>query len=83
LQAASEGNFHIYAVASVDEALSLLLHAEAGVKDADGNWPEASINGRIQARLVEMACIRASFADQAKEHDEATRPADRVDGLHE
>lgn len=69
VQAVADGQFRIYAVETVDQALSLLLDAEAGTQDAEGNWSEASINGRVQQRLSEMAHIRASFGDHAKDKE--------------
>jgi lon-related putative ATP-dependent protease len=75
VQAVAEQKFRIFAVETVDQALGLLLDAEAGVADADGNWPEDSINGRVQQRLSEMADIRASFGDHGKDkHDDGPPP---------
>lgn len=66
-EAAAAGRFHVYPVDAIDEALSLLLDGVAGVRDSAGNWPEESINGRIQGRLIEMALIRVGFGELAKE----------------
>ncbi|WP_127477619.1 Lon protease family protein [Sulfurivermis fontis] len=79
VQAVSEGQFHVYAVETVDQALSLLLDTEAGVQDADGNWPEDSVNGRVQARLSEMAHIRASFGDHARDKGDGSPAPDTSD----
>ncbi|MEJ6655800.1 MAG: hypothetical protein QNL70_07320, partial [Pseudomonas sp.] len=43
--------FHIYPVDNVDQALSLLAGEEAGTPDAEGNFPEGSINERVVQRL--------------------------------
>ncbi len=74
VQAAREGRFTIYAVETVDEALSLLLGMEAGERDEDGEWTADSINARVQARLTEMAHIRSSFGDH-KDKDEEESPS--------
>lgn len=50
-----EGQFHIWPVESADQALALLLDAEAGEAGADGAFPSGSIHGRAAARLAEMA----------------------------
>jgi len=59
--AAEKGNFHIYAIESVDDAISLLTGKVAGEKDADGNYPEDSINHRIVTRIKEMNELRKRF----------------------
>jgi lon-related putative ATP-dependent protease len=79
VQAVAEQQFRIFAVETVDQALSLLMDAEAGVMDEDGNWPADSINGRVQARLSEMAHIRASFGDHGKDRHDDSPPPDTSD----
>ena len=51
LDAAKAGLFHIYAVDNVDQALSLLAGEDAGAPDAEGKFPEGSINDRVVQRL--------------------------------
>ncbi|PKM44301.1 MAG: ATP-dependent protease [Gammaproteobacteria bacterium HGW-Gammaproteobacteria-1] len=79
VQAVAEQQFRIFAVETVDQALGLLMDAEAGVADEDGNWPADSINGRVQARLSEMAHIRASFGDHGKDKHDDSPPPDTSD----
>lgn len=67
VEAATAGKFHIYPVENVDQALTLLLGVDAGERDAEGNWPADSVNGRVQERLSEMAHIRSSFGDHGKD----------------
>jgi predicted ATP-dependent protease len=55
LEAVRNGQFHVYAVRQVDEALSLLVGESAGKPDADGHFPEDSINARVVARLREIS----------------------------
>jgi len=55
LEAAKNGRFRVYAVSSLDEALELLTGIPAGEKQPDGSYPPDSVNGRVQARLREMA----------------------------
>ncbi len=49
--AVAAGQFHIYAVNHVEEALSLLLDRECGTIDVDGQYPPDSIYGRVMATL--------------------------------
>ncbi|MEM7168965.1 MAG: AAA family ATPase [Pseudomonadota bacterium] len=51
-QAAQEGNFTIWSVETIDEALELFLGTKAGEPDQDGNYPPDSIYGRVAAELA-------------------------------
>jgi len=62
IQAVEDGKFSIYAIDSVDEGMALLTGAEVGERDENGDFPENSINGRVEARLVEMAALAHEFA---------------------
>ncbi len=57
-----QGKFAIYPVRTVDQAMSLLMRADAGEADADGCYPADSINGRIQRALEDMARRRQDFS---------------------
>ena len=59
--AAATGRFHVYAVDTVDQVMTLLTGVPAGERDAAGGFPEGSINARVEARLVAMAARRARF----------------------
>ncbi|WP_207060760.1 Lon protease family protein [Motiliproteus sp. SC1-56] len=49
------GLFHIYTVATVDQALELLTGRKAGVLKSDGTFTQRSLNHRVVKRLREMA----------------------------
>lgn len=53
--AVAAGQFHIYIVRNVDEALELLLGETAGERNSRGQYPKKSINGKALARLAEIA----------------------------
>lgn len=53
--AAAEGKFHVYAVDHIDQGLELLTGRAAGVRGADGLFPEDSVNFLVEARLRAMA----------------------------
>ncbi len=67
IDAVEKGLFAVYAVSNVNQALELLMGQEAGETDADGNYPEDSINHKVVARLKEISEM-ATEAD--KEHEE-------------
>ncbi|MEW6486779.1 MAG: ATP-binding protein [Thermodesulfobacteriota bacterium] len=53
--AVEAGRFHVYAVATVDEALELFTRLPAGAEDAYGNYPEGSVNAKVMRRLERLA----------------------------
>ncbi|SMF95722.1 lon-related putative ATP-dependent protease [Methylomagnum ishizawai] len=60
--AVAAGRFQVHAVSSVDQALALLMGMEAGARDAAGQFPADSVNGRVERRLLEWADIRRRLA---------------------
>ncbi|MDA0235437.1 MAG: AAA family ATPase, partial [Proteobacteria bacterium] len=54
VQAAAEGRFHIHAVKTVDEAMTVLTGVEAGEPDAKGVIPKGTLNHKIATVLAEM-----------------------------
>lgn len=61
VEAAAAGQFQVYGVARVDEALELLLEMAAGSRDEQGKFPEGSINGRVEKQLEHFARLRKQF----------------------
>ncbi|WJW76634.1 AAA family ATPase [Thiohalobacter sp. IOR34] len=61
-EAVAEGRFAVHAVEHVDQAMQLLTGMAAGEADAEGNFPDDSLNGRVQQRLMSLANIRHAFA---------------------
>ena len=55
IAAVAAGNFKIWAISSVDEAIELLMGVPAGLKQSDGSYPEGSVHAIVQARLIAMA----------------------------
>ncbi|TWC31752.1 putative ATP-dependent protease [Pseudomonas sp. SJZ079] len=71
LQAVRAGQFHVYAVRQVDEALSLLVGEEAGSPNAEGQFPAGSVNARVVERLREIAEIGMGEDDKPEEKKDA------------
>ena len=57
VEAARQGMFRVYAVNTVDEALSLLLDTAAGSRDDNGEFPAGTVNGRVEQKLLDWAAI--------------------------
>jgi predicted ATP-dependent protease len=60
--ACGAGRFHVFAVGTIDEALSLLTGVDAGSADQSGEYPSGTLNARIAERLHSLATIRRDFA---------------------
>jgi predicted ATP-dependent protease len=50
--AVENGQFHIYQVTTVDEGIEILTGIPAGVTDEQGDYPEDSVYGRVQKKLL-------------------------------
>ena len=60
----------IYAISTVDEAIEILTGISAGAQNADGAYPEGSINYRVQSRLEELAKLRHEHSEMEKDDDD-------------
>lgn len=72
LQAVRAGQFHIYAVRQVDEALSLLVGEDAGSPNEQGQFPAGSVNARVVERLRDIAAM--GMEDDDKEEPKKAEP---------
>ncbi len=61
LDAVRGGHFAVYSVAHADDAVRLFFDREAGEADADGRYPEGTVNRAVGERLREFARERRSF----------------------
>jgi lon-related putative ATP-dependent protease len=66
VQAARDGQFHIYPINTIDQAIELLTGVPAGEPDAEGKLPEGSINYLVAVRLFEFSEVRQLFAGVEK-----------------
>ena len=66
--AVKAGKFHIWAVKSIDEGIEVLTGMKAGRRGKNGKYPADSINGRVQARLEDMAQQMKDFGRPASEN---------------
>lgn len=62
VDAVAAGEFAVYPVSHVDQGIELLTGISAGARDADGHFPADSINGRVEARLIEYSDRLRRFA---------------------
>jgi predicted ATP-dependent protease len=64
VQACADGRFAVYPIGRIDEGVALLTGLEAGERQADGAFPEASVNRRVEDRLRSYADIRRNFGKE-------------------
>jgi len=75
VNAAKQADFAIYPFTNIDQAMELLTGEIAGVRDKEGNFPEASINHKVEQRLHEFALLRHNFGEPS------TPPQKNVDSI--
>jgi len=64
VDAVEAGDFHVYPVETVDEAIELMMDREAGEADEDGQFPEGSVNRLVRNRLTELAETAREYASE-------------------
>lgn len=67
VQAVEAGQFVVYGVNTVEEALELLTGMPTGERDASGTYPEGTLYRRVSERLAEMAQIVSDWTHQEQE----------------
>jgi len=54
-RAIREEQFHLYAVSTVAQGIEVLTGVSAGDRDTSGRFPAASVFGRVERRIIEIA----------------------------
>jgi predicted ATP-dependent protease len=54
-EAIARGEFHLYAVEHAAQGIEVLTGLPAGGRDAGGRFPAASVFGRVERRIIEIA----------------------------
>jgi predicted ATP-dependent protease len=70
VRAAEQGNFSVFAVQTVDQAIEILTGRSAGQLDGKGRFPKGSLNGRVDERLWELATGLRDFMGDEEEPDD-------------
>ncbi|MEW5950038.1 MAG: ATP-binding protein [Thermodesulfobacteriota bacterium] len=61
LKVIEEGQFHIYAVRTIDEGIEILTGVPAGERQPDGAYPDGTVNYLVDKRLRELAAGLKEF----------------------
>ncbi len=62
LEASEQGKFHIYAVKHIDEGIEILTGMPAGERNDKGEYPEGTINHKVEERLKAFARSAKGFS---------------------
>jgi len=80
--AIAAGQFHVYAVQAAAQGIEILTGVPAGQRDASGRFPAASIFGRVERRIIEMAeRLREAEGHGAHEIAESLEEVGSGDGI--
>ena len=63
VEAVRAGRFHVWAVRTIDEGIELLTGRAAGVRAADGSYPEGTVHALVAERLQSYATRLQSYAN--------------------
>jgi lon-related putative ATP-dependent protease len=64
VEAVQQGQFSVYAVQNIDEAVTIITGTEAGQRDEDGNFPPDTVNAAVEAQLIRYARLRKKHAEK-------------------
>ena len=73
VEAVTEGKFHIYPVATIDQGIEILTGIPGGALDKEGRYPRHSINWRVSDRLENLAQRQRAFSHNG--HSETAKAA--------
>jgi predicted ATP-dependent protease len=69
VEAVRRGDFSVFAVERIDQAIGILTGVDAGERGADGAFPENTVNQLVEHQLITYAELRRGFAGQEPEAD--------------
>ncbi|MES9814711.1 MAG: ATP-binding protein, partial [Candidatus Thiodiazotropha sp.] len=65
VQAVKAGEFAVYPIENIDQGIALLTGTSAGTRDENGEFPEDSVNGRVEATLIRFSARMQSTGEMA------------------
>ena len=66
MEAVREGKFHVWSVETVDQGIELLTGVPAGERQADGKYPEGTVNHLVDRKLRELVESMKKFTSPAE-----------------
>ena len=78
--AVEAGQFHIYTMQTIDQAIELLTGLPAGERGEEGDFAPGSVNQLVEARLIELSEKQRDFAAPPEEEPERERETTAEEG---
>jgi predicted ATP-dependent protease len=69
VEAVKKGKFRIHPVKTIDEGIEILTGEKAGERNADGTYPEGTINYLVDQKLRELAEGLKTFGDNEENEE--------------
>ena len=69
VESVRRGEFHVYAVSTIDEGIEILTGVPAGARGEDGLFPEGTVNRRVEDRLRRFAEHMRRQSERGKEEN--------------
>lgn len=70
IEAVEHGQFHIYAIETVDQAMTILTGLELGELDQDGNYPEGTLNHKVMDQIQHWVDVHKHEKDPHSDEDD-------------
>ncbi len=80
-QAVDAGLFHIYPLEHIDQGMEILTGLPSGERAKSGEFPEGSVNARVEQRLRELAEISREFGRGRATKSNGQGPDDSSDEM--
>ena len=64
VEAVARGEFHVYPIETIGQGIECLTDVAAGERDAEGRFPDGSINHRVETRLKAFAESLRAYASR-------------------
>ena len=77
IEAVKNGDFHVWAVKTIDEGIEILTGVKAGLRKKDGTYPANTINALVDARLKNLADQLAAFGKGGDENGKGGKKSSR------
>ncbi|MBK8251285.1 MAG: AAA family ATPase [Polyangiaceae bacterium] len=75
VEAVEKGLFAIYPIETVDQAMELLTGLVAGERNVDGQFPEGTVNHKVEQALIAFAERRLALGEASKSADQTAKSA--------
>ena len=69
MEAVEAGQFHVWAVDSIDDGIEVLTGVKAGKRRDDGSYEEGTVNCLVNERLEELAEMMRKFGRAERDEE--------------